>query len=71
MTREEAIRILKVYKNHAIVDHEAIGMAIEALKVPTGTYQCFHCLEYAVIWDNDFSLEDAGYVGEGIIHYLH
>lgn len=34
-------------------------------------YECFHCGERAVIWDNDFSFEDYGYEGEGIVHVCH
>ena len=34
-------------------------------------YECFNCLERAVIWDADFTLEDYGYEGEGIIHSCH
>lgn len=34
-------------------------------------YECFHCLQWAVIWDNDFSFEDFGYEGEGIVHVCH
>ena len=34
-------------------------------------YECFACGARAVIWDNDFSFEDCGYEGEGIIHFLH
>lgn len=34
-------------------------------------YECFHCGERAVIWDNDFSFEDYGYEEEGIIHECH
>lgn len=34
-------------------------------------YECFHCLARAVIWDSDFSFEDYGYEGEGIIQELH
>ena len=34
-------------------------------------YQCFHCLSYSVIWDNDFNLEDMGYEGDGIVHICH
>ena len=37
----------------------------------SGSYQCFHCLSNSVIWDNDFSFEDYGYDGEGIIHECH
>lgn len=31
-------------------------------------YQCFHCLEDAVVWSADFTFEDLGYQGEGIVH---
>lgn len=31
-------------------------------------YECFHCGEKAVVWDNDFTFEDYGYEGEGIVH---
>lgn len=34
-------------------------------------YECFHCGALAVIWDSDFSYEDYGYDGEGIIHVCH
>ena len=34
-------------------------------------YECFHCLQRTVIWDNDFSFEDMGYEGEGIVHICH
>lgn len=34
-------------------------------------YECFHCGERAVIRDNDFTFEDYGYEGEGIIHACH
>lgn len=34
-------------------------------------YECFHCLSRSVIWDSDFSFEDYGYEGEGIIHECH
>ena len=30
-------------------------------------YQCFHCGKMSVIWQNDFSFEDMGYDGEGIV----
>lgn len=35
------------------------------------TYRCFHCGEETVGWDNDFSFEDYGIEGEGIIHVCH
>lgn len=34
-------------------------------------YECFHCRKKAVIWDNDFSFEDYGDEGQGIIHECH
>ena len=30
-----------------------------------------HCLQRTVIWGGDFSLEDYGFYGEGIIHQCH
>ena len=34
-------------------------------------YQCFHCGYPTVVWDADFSFEDYGEEGEGIIHECH
>ncbi len=34
-------------------------------------YQCFNCGHNTVGWDNDFSYEDYGLEGEGIVHVLH
>lgn len=34
-------------------------------------YECFHCLTNGVIWDSDFTFEDYGLDGEGIVHHLH
>ena len=34
-------------------------------------YECFHCGHNSVIWQNDFSFEDWGLEGEGIVHVLH
>jgi hypothetical protein len=31
-------------------------------------YECFHCGCKAVVWESDFSFEDMGYDGEGIVH---
>ena len=33
-------------------------------------YECFHCGHRAVVWQNDFSFEDFGYEGEGIVQIL-
>lgn len=34
-------------------------------------YECFNCCCRSVIWDNDYSFEDFGYEGEGIVHICH
>lgn len=34
-------------------------------------FECFHCLARAVIWDADFSFEDCGYEGDGIVQFCH
>ena len=34
-------------------------------------YECFHCGSRSVVWDSDFSYEDFGYEGEGIVQVLH
>lgn len=38
-------------------------------------YECFHCLQKAVIWDNDFTLEEYGIEAEegeqGVVHVCH
>ena len=34
-------------------------------------FECFHCLNKSLCWDSDFSFEDLGYEGEGIVHILH
>lgn len=34
-------------------------------------YECFHCCSRSVIWDCDFSYDDYGLDGEGIIHECH
>ncbi len=33
--------------------------------------ECFHCGNKSVIWDSDFSFEDYGMDGEGIVHCCH
>lgn len=34
-------------------------------------YECFHCGERTVVWDADFSFEDYGLEGEGIVQVCH
>ena len=33
-------------------------------------FECFNCGEKAVLWMNDWSFEDYGMEGEGLIHVL-
>lgn len=35
-----------------------------------GIYECFHCGARAVVWGADFSFDDYGREGEGIVHTL-
>ena len=34
-------------------------------------YECFHCLSRSVIWESDFTFEDFGMEGEGLVHVCH
>lgn len=34
-------------------------------------FECFHCLERAVIWQCDYMASEMGYEEEGIVHCLH
>lgn len=34
-------------------------------------YECFHCGERTVVWDSDFSYDDCGYDGDGVVTFLH
>ena len=34
-------------------------------------YECFHCGSRSVIWDADFSYDDYGLDGEGIVQVCH
>ena len=34
-------------------------------------YECFHCGQRAVIWGADFTFDDYGLDGEGIVHVCH
>ena len=44
---------------------------LELLRKNIGAITCFHCLSDSVICDSDFSFEDCGYEGEGIVHICH
>ena len=34
-------------------------------------FECFHCLSRSVIWDSDFTFEDFGYEGTGLVQMCH
>ena len=34
-----------------------------------GMYECFHCGARAVGWESDFTFEDLGYDGDGLIQF--
>lgn len=34
-------------------------------------YECFHCGCRSVVWQCDYSFEDFGYEGEGIVQICH
>lgn len=34
-------------------------------------YERFHCCCKSVVWSGDFTFEDFGYEGEGIVHICH
>ena len=36
-----------------------------------GVYQCFHCGHYSVIWGADFTFDDYGLEGDGVVHACH
>ena len=44
---------------------------LSTITYPSGLYQCFHCLHQSVIWDADFTFEDFGYDGDGLVHMCH
>ena len=36
-----------------------------------GLFECFHCGARAVGWDSDFTFDDVGYDGEGLVQFCH
>ena len=34
-------------------------------------FECFHCLARAVVWDADFTFDECGYPGEGLVQMCH
>ena len=34
-------------------------------------FECMHCLSRSVVWQCDYSFDDYGLEGEGIIHECH
>ena len=70
MTKNEAIKVLKMVEAHGLAN-TAKEMAIEALEETNGGRNvCFHCGARAVIWQCDYDFEDMGYEGEGVVNCL-
>lgn len=58
-------------KARAAVMLERAAAVIEDLTAPHGLYQCFHCCSpHSVLWNCDYTFEDYGYEGEGIVQCL-
>lgn len=34
-------------------------------------FQCFYCRSHNVTWENDFTFDDCGYDGEGLVQFYH
>ena len=34
-------------------------------------FECFNCLQKAVVWECDYDFSDFDYEGEGIVHICH
>lgn len=50
---------------------EALEILDEEAAKRRGAYECFNCLSVAVIWQADYTFEDYGVEGEGIVHACH
>lgn len=59
---------VKVQKPVYIILYKEIDMSDENY---TTQYNCFHCGQYTVSWDSDFSLEEFYGHGEGLVHVCH
>lgn len=62
-------------KNYCPLFCEVIRGTLSELKAKIKSsgsgYQCFHCGQNTVYWSGDFTFEDYGYDGEGIIQECH
>lgn len=58
-----------------LIEHKRRQKVIEdrliTLKGAKKMYQCFHCGAMAVSWDSDFTFEEMGYDGEGVVNCCH
>ena len=56
----------------SVDSNERIAEIIEDLtldKEVRGLYECFHCGAKAVAWQSDFTFDDMGYEGDGLVHF--
>ena len=59
------------YASREILEDDETEKVETLTDVPTyGSFECFHCLSRSVIWQSDFTFEDYGYEGEGIVQNL-
>ena len=54
--------------SEVLATFSTIDEVLRACTVDSGKYECFHCGSRSVIWQADFSFEDMGYDGDGIVH---
>ena len=57
--------------NVMVIVFDGLWWKAEHKPTPRGTYECFHCGSQSVVWQSDFSFEDYGLEGEGIINVCH
>ena len=65
MTGKEVINWIK---ENGMAENELHFQVTEAGSC--GMFECFHCLHRSLIWQSDFTFEDYGYEGEGIVQNL-
>lgn len=63
---DEAIRVITSQQKRIIRDKKNLMD-----NKSSGGFECFNCRQKSVSWDSDFSFEDFGYEGEGIVHAFH
>ena len=54
-----------------LTDEELCDLMCGSPEEENEMYECFNCCTNGVVWDNDFSFDEMGYEGEGIVHICH